>query len=614
MFIDYDNKDAIFLRIVIETVTSIRSVTYENIQVANYGVGGFYFCHHDYFSANYGSAVFWYNMHPNNTVNVDTMHCACPPVFGDKWVANVWIIRNNNEFSTPSLGDMLSTSELSTVIDEFKNDSARIELNQFITQQERRMDKMLSMSRLLDETSKGTKNAKFDIHHPINALRFIRNNSVVFNRIKEEISQEMKLYTEVHTKLEELMTNVKTFHEEELTHVIHGLLVIQQIYNITSYDMVNGNVGKYKTIPLTAAECEDIMVKVVHNAKYFSTVESWIEACLKKIEHKDSTTTATQLLTRSAVAFYGLGSFQEAVTIYSKVSYLNQKSRYHKLRLKYYMRKFIKHRNEQTLDNSISTGKLRRENNVKEDFRLSFKTACQGNVPRLVGATQKTLVCDRVDNGHPLLLIQPIKREIISREPFIVVYHDFISTNRMMSLRQVAFPQLERSTVLKKDSRAHVSRRTSKSMFIEHDNKDGLFLSNAIEAVTSLRSAAYEKVQVANYGIGGLYDCHYDYYPAHYYDNDIFDNRMATFMLYMSDVGDGGGTAFPDIPEVVFPKMGSAVFWYNMHPNNTVNEDTLHCACPPLFGDKWVANVWIKRNNNEFAAQCSLDQYTTSWW
>ncbi|CAF1573558.1 unnamed protein product, partial [Adineta steineri] len=135
-------------------------------------------------------------------------------------------------------------------------------------------------------------------------------------------------------------------------------------------------------------------------------------------------------------------------------------------------------------------------------------------------------------------------------------------------------------------------------------------LSRLIEAVTNLSMRTAEDLQIANYGVGGHYEPHYDF--ARKSEKDAFlglgaGNRIATWLTYLSDVEQGGATVFPVVGGHLKPKKGSAAFWYNLYASGEGDYNTRHAACPVLIGNKWVANKWIHERGQEFRRPCLLD-------
>jgi len=55
----------------------------------------------------------------------------------------------------------------------------------------------------------------------------------------------------------------------------------------------------------------------------------------------------------------------------------------------------------------------------------------------------------------------------------------------------------------------------------------------------------------------------------------------------LSDVAEGGGTAFSRLGVTIKPKKNAAAFWFNLFRNGEGIVDTIHGACPVLLGEKW---------------------------
>ena len=65
-------------------------------------------------------------------------------------------------------------------------------------------------------------------------------------------------------------------------------------------------------------------------------------------------------------------------------------------------------------------------------------------------------------------------------------------------------------------------------------------------------------------------------------------------MVYLSSPEFGGNTIFPQAGISVKPEIGSALYWFNAGAQNNYDSRILHGGCPVAYGNKWIANKWIK--------------------
>ncbi|KAL3184203.1 hypothetical protein MRX96_032319 [Rhipicephalus microplus] len=112
--------------------------------------------------------------------------------------------------------------------------------------------------------------------------------------------------------------------------------------------------------------------------------------------------------------------------------------------------------------------------------------------------------------------------------------------------------------------------------------------------LTGLTTESAEKLQVLNYAAGGHYSEHIDPLDKAQEQGE----RLATLLVYLSDVKQGGSTAFPKADLSIRPRRGSALFWFNLKQDpptsaRQIDHSTTHGSCPVLRGSKWIATLWM---------------------
>ncbi|KAF4346794.1 hypothetical protein CsatB_008096 [Cannabis sativa] len=204
--------------------------------------------------------------------------------------------------------------------------------------------------------------------------------------------------------------------------------------------------------------------------------------------------------------------------------------------------------------------------------------------------------------------------EVLSWEPRAFLYHNFLSKEECEYLISIAKPHMVKSTVVdSKTGRSKDSRvRTSSGMFLKR-GRDKIVrdIEKRIADFTFIPVEHGEGLQVLHYEVGQKYDAHYDYFLDEF-NTKNGGQRVATVLMYLSDVEEGGETVFPaaqgnfssqpnwnDLSECaktglsVKPRMGDALLFWSMRPDATLDPSSLHGGCPVINGNKWSSTKWL---------------------
>ena len=240
-------------------------------------------------------------------------------------------------------------------------------------------------------------------------------------------------------------------------------------------------------------------------------------------------------------------------------------------------------------------------------MKKEFSRLCEASLNRsyVENSTASKLKCYFWDNlGNPWLLLQPVKTEVMSISPHVIVFYNVISDTEITHIKDRATPLLGKAITFDFEESIKLdSYRVAHNCWLSKNN-DSIIkkLDYFVEAITGLKARqSQELLQVANYGIGGQYGLHTDPMEFETPEKEIRRrNRKATFMFYLSDVEYGGATAFAHNKVAIKPTKGAAVFWNNLESTTGMPDGrTLHGSCPVLLGSKWVANKWIWETKKE---------------
>lgn len=190
-----------------------------------------------------------------------------------------------------------------------------------------------------------------------------------------------------------------------------------------------------------------------------------------------------------------------------------------------------------------------------------------------------------------------------SRDPWVVTYEDFLSEAETAALlAALGSRELERSANVGgmdtkgKTLKSLDNRRTSTNAWCDAEcasKEDVRVVQWRIGNLTGITEAQSEYLQLLRYEPGQYYRSHHDFNPQHLLYP--MGPRLLTLFLYLSDVEEGGETAFPALNIIVAPKRGRALLWPSVTETNILQPDmrTKHKARTVKTGIKYAANAWL---------------------
>ncbi|XP_068647322.1 probable prolyl 4-hydroxylase 6 isoform X2 [Aristolochia californica] len=230
------------------------------------------------------------------------------------------------------------------------------------------------------------------------------------------------------------------------------------------------------------------------------------------------------------------------------------------------------------------------------------------------GANQETVL-----SGHIVQFKNTDHSQVfqLSWHPRAILYKGFLSDEECDHLILLTRGKLKRSKVAAHElGKINVSPdRTSSGVFLDKGHDEVVrWIEDRISSWTFLPKENGEPLHILHYEAEDKYKPYYDYFKGKS-SNLIEGQRLATVLIYLSNVSKGGETILPNselkdaqlkdetwspcakASYAVKPVKGNALLFFNLHLNLTEDDSSLHGSCPVIEGEKWIAMKRIHTRN-----------------
>ncbi|XP_071102165.1 prolyl 4-hydroxylase subunit alpha-1-like [Haliotis cracherodii] len=124
--------------------------------------------------------------------------------------------------------------------------------------------------------------------------------------------------------------------------------------------------------------------------------------------------------------------------------------------------------------------------------------------------------------------------------------------------------------------------------FYPGESKFSTIFANRVKAAMGLDQENGGKFQLTSYPKGKAYKSHTDCVEG----GEDKRDRVATVLVYLQDVEEGGETRFPELGIWVKPRKGRALVWNNMSPDGDCERHSIHTASRVDKGNKYILIRW----------------------
>jgi len=309
--------------------------------------------------------------------------------------------------------------------------------------------------------------------------------------------------------------------QSELQGAIKGLARLQKVYNLATSDLADGIIGglNYGS-DLRWRECYEIGVQLFDLGEYQRSLE-WLQVAFILLrnsprEEKDADHYLSDIREYASMANFELGNPKKAARLLSQI--LESQPTHSAQQTQKYLESRVPGKNVQE---------------TKPSWFSNYTRLCQGRrLPE--ERSGDPLRCYLDGKRHAYFTLAPLQVEPVHLDPDINVYHGMLSSKQILSIFEEADKEeMVRSAVAGSGGERTVrDLRVSQQTWLDYKSPVMNSVSRIIQFVSGFDMAGAEHMQVANYGVGGQYEPHPDYFEVNLPKNFEGD-RISTSMFYV---------------------------------------------------------------------------------
>ncbi|XP_001357661.3 prolyl 4-hydroxylase subunit alpha-1 [Drosophila pseudoobscura] len=431
--------------------------------------------------------------------------------------------------------------------------------------------------------------------HPLHAFRLIKRLVYDWDALHAPVV-ENKPREDYRQLVDSLSKEVGLPDLSELQGAVKGLARLQRVYNFTAPDLADGIInGFFYDSEMDWRDCYEIGVQLFDLGEHHRSLE-WLQEAFRllranpEMKEAEKPQFIADIREYAALANFELGKPTRAGTLLEKVL---QTEPTHPAR---HIQKYVDYRD------LAGSNKHEKE----PSWFGNYSRLCQGRrLPEKGSGT--SLRCFLDGKRHAYFTLAPLQVEQVHLDPDIDVYHGILTLDQIDSIFEAADKQeMTRSGVAGDGgTRTVVDLRVSQQTWLDYESPIMKSIARLVVFISGFDIAGAEAMQVANYGVGGQYEPHPDYFEVNL-PSDFKGDRISTSMFYLSDVEQGGYTVFTKLNVFLPPIKGALVMWHNLHRSLDVDPRTHHAGCPVIVGSKRIGNIWMHSGHQEFRRPCNL--------